>query len=94
MKHLYLISQNKNTGYDLYDSAVVCANTEEEAREINPGGFYKWHDGSWWFQYADGTERAEKDYSWTDIKYVKVKKIGEADDSIRVGVVCASFNAG
>lgn len=31
---LYLISQNVNNGYDTYDSAVVCAETEEEARMI------------------------------------------------------------
>ena len=29
---LYLISQSKNDDYDTYDSAVVCAESEEEAK--------------------------------------------------------------
>ena len=35
---LWLISQEENTEWDTYDSAVVAARTEEEARLINPGG--------------------------------------------------------
>jgi len=42
---LWIISQNVNNDYDTYDSAVVAAETEEEARNINLGG--KW-DGIWW----------------------------------------------
>lgn len=42
---LYLLSQNQNGGYDTYDSCVVAAETEEEAREINPGGI--WSSNVW-----------------------------------------------
>ena len=35
--NLYLISQNRNNGYDTYDSAVVAAESEEKARMIRPG---------------------------------------------------------
>lgn len=38
--NLYLISQDVYTGYDTYDSAVVAADTEEEARLIHPAGDY------------------------------------------------------
>lgn len=38
---LWLISQEENTGWDTYDSAVVAAKTEEEARLINPDGEWK-----------------------------------------------------
>lgn len=31
---LYLISQDVNNGYDTYDSAVVCAANEAEARAL------------------------------------------------------------
>ena len=31
---LFLISQDKNEGYDTYDSAVVVAESEKEAREV------------------------------------------------------------
>jgi hypothetical protein len=35
---LWIISQTVNNNYDTFDSAVVAAETEEEARNINPGG--------------------------------------------------------
>jgi hypothetical protein len=40
---LYKIWQNKNTDYDTYDSAIVCAENEEEARNTNLGSV----GGSW-----------------------------------------------
>ena len=33
---LYLTFQTDNNDYDTFDSLVVCANTEEEARKILP----------------------------------------------------------
>jgi len=36
---LFYISQDVNNGYDSYDSAVVCAKDEEEARNIHPSGY-------------------------------------------------------
>jgi len=33
---LFLISQSEYTGYDTYDSAVVCAPNEDAARRISP----------------------------------------------------------
>lgn len=40
---LWLISQNQESGYDTYDSAVVAALTEEDARKTHPGGRdYDW----------------------------------------------------
>ena len=41
MLKLWLISQNEHVGLDSYDSAVVAAKTEEEARLINPDGEWK-----------------------------------------------------
>ena len=48
---LYKISQNVNTDYDTYDSAVVCAKDEEAAKRIHPmsgekgGGIYRENAG-------------------------------------------------
>lgn len=42
---LYLISQNANSDYDTYDSAVVAAYDEEEARNTHP-------DGDWEYNYS------------------------------------------
>ena len=48
---LWLISQEENTGWDTYDSAVVAAKTEEEARLINPDG--GWNLSSAWCSSPD-----------------------------------------
>jgi hypothetical protein len=37
MNKLYRIWQIKNSGYDTYDSAIVCAETEEEAKNTKVG---------------------------------------------------------
>lgn len=94
---LYLVKQNINTGYDTYDSFICAANSEDEAKRMNPGGFRKWSDSKncWMFQYVDGTEEPDDDSSWVNhIKNVKVKEIGKAIKGIKSGIICASFNAG
>lgn len=48
---LWLISQKENTEWDTYDSAVVAATTEEEARLINPDG--EWILSSAWCSSPD-----------------------------------------
>ena len=42
---LFKISQNENNGYDTYDSAIVCAENEEEARKIHPAD---WNSNDGW----------------------------------------------
>jgi hypothetical protein len=78
---LYLISQNENGGYDTYDSAVICAESENEARLIHPGGEgYSFGFNGTWASHPDGVE---------------VKLIGTAKRGMKKGeVICASFNAG
>ena len=98
---LYLISQDVNDGYDTYDSAVVAAESEQDARETHLSSFVT-HvtDGKFMGTYAKGLGgEYDRDYShdWVrfcDIESVKVKEIGLAHPSISKGVVCASFNAG
>ena len=34
--NIYLLSQSKNTGYDTWDSCVVIAKDEDEARMTHP----------------------------------------------------------
>lgn len=90
---LYLLSQSVNNDYDTYDSVVVCAENENEARVVNPGGFYKWHDNAWWFQYWDKTERKQNDDTWCLPSEVEIVELGEAKEDLKAGVVCASYNA-
>jgi hypothetical protein len=96
---LYLVERNKDTtkwDYDQYDSFVVWANSEEEARYTSPCGneYHTWHDGSWYFKYSDGTESIEKEYhGWPDDpKTLKVWELSRPPE--KPTVVLASYNAG
>jgi hypothetical protein len=94
MNNLYLLTQEWSTGYDTYDSCVVCASSVEEAKNWHPSGHamyerreeweYHWEKPTW----GDSSDWACKP------EQVECKLIGVADDSVAVGVVCASFNAG
>lgn len=96
---IWLISQTENNGYDTYDSAVVAAETSEEAKRIGPDGSSKWSlrtepgddSPSWgWFGNGRGSET-----SWAiSLEAVSVKYIGEAGAGTGKGVILASFNAG
>ncbi len=80
--NIYLLTQDVTVGYDTYDSAIVCAESEEEAVKIHPNGEI-WGTVSQW------------DYTWAENpSLVKCRRIGVADKSIEKGVVLASFNAG
>ena len=75
---LWLISQTACNGYDSYDSAVVAAVTEEDARNIHPG-FGRMSVSSSWCQTPE---------------QVSVEYLGLAEPTVEPGVVLASFNAG
>lgn len=83
--NLYLISQDINDDYDTYDSAVVAAESEDDARTIHPdrkiGDWVKldWWSENLWLKYSD-------------IDKITVELIGTTDRER--GVVLASFNAG
>ena len=79
---LYLISQDSNMEYDTYDSAVVCADTPEQARLTHPNGCDDW-------------EGEHEIYGpWCDAKDVNVEEIGLAHPNMVKGVIMASFKAG
>ena len=103
---LYLLSQEVVTGYDTYDSAVVAAESEDDARTIHPS----WSvthvtSGEWMGTYADnattrkrgiaGNEYLNEPDSWVrfiDIDKINVRFLGETNEPR--GVILASFNAG
>lgn len=92
--NLYLISQEENNGWDTYDSAVVCAETEDEARRIHPCEYVDaWKVG------ADADEEENRERWWTgdwalSPSSVSARLIGKAAEDVKRGVVLASFNAG
>jgi len=83
---LWLISQTENRDCDTYDSAVVAAETEEQAKLVHPaeGGDYpsSWREQEVWSTWCKSPDA------------VTAKLIGEATTGIPKGVVLASFNAG
>ena len=81
MSKLYRIWQNTVEGYDTYDSAIVCADNEEDARGIKIG------------ERPSESDRAEC-AEWAEIKHVQVEYLGEAREGLEKGKVLASFNAG
>jgi hypothetical protein len=90
---LWLISQSYNNGYDTYDSAVVAAETEEEAKTTNPKEDLFWDGGGWYYETWDGVKVPSYHASWSEPHHVEVEYLGETDRDIK-GVVLASFNAG
>ena len=81
---LYLLTQNDNRGYDTYDSCLVAANSEDEARQIHP------------CQMWDCSYGGYKRCDWANSpKSVIVEAIGIAKPSIKTPcVIISSFNAG
>lgn len=80
-QRLWLISQDENENYDTYDSAVVAAATEQEARETHPSG----DPADWGKSYSGWCKSPDQ---------VKATLIGVASRGVQPGVVIASFNAG
>lgn len=85
-KYLYLISQDLNCGYDTYDSAVVVATSEAEAKKIAPGVYF----------LNSNYLRNDIEHDWViSPKKVTATMIGIANDVIPCGaIICASYNAG
>ena len=99
MTKLWLVSRTDVVGYDEYDSVVVAADTEEEARAIHPNGVAKAKlvDGYWRFFWDNpGSSihsRRYDNYGWAYVTSLTVEYLGTTDRDIK-GVVLASFNAG
>lgn len=88
-RNLYLISQTFNNDYDTYNSAVVAAWTEEEARWIHPCGDRITKKRLLSKNWEDSMLLDE----WTHPDNVLIQFIGIAESGVS-GVICASYNAG
>jgi hypothetical protein len=91
--NLYKIEQSANTGYDTYDSAIVAAENETEARYTDPGGCLFWHAEKGWAR-PDGNHSYAMAGTWTTPDNVTATLIGKAVEGTPRGVILASFNAG
>lgn len=77
--NLYLLTQDVETGWDTYDSVVVAAKTETDAKSIHPCTILGWGSRGDWPKSPES---------------VDVKLIGKAVKGTPAGVILASFNAG
>lgn len=91
--NLYLVHQNANDGYDTYDSAIIAADTESDAKMLHPNDERVWLDGAWRYKDQSRTNPYYDD-SWTLPQFVTAELIGVAKDGTVAGVILASFNAG
>ena len=96
MPNLYLIiSPEEYLDYDTYDSAVVCANSEAEARCIHPNGRYIFTNASFVNKETGYIFPSGHFSGWIHPKDVQVTFVGVAAKGMQPGtVVCASYNAG
>lgn len=78
-------------GYDTFDSCVVAAETEENARLTHPYGLdYIWTGKNW---RTSAHPNGWFDHTWTAPGKLIVREIATST-SEPAGAVCASFNAG
>jgi hypothetical protein len=84
--NLYLLTQSETKGYDTYDSVVVAAVSEEEARHIPPSLSFNYETR----QY----DQWPHDEWATTPANVTAKLIGVAAEGVERGVILASYNAG
>lgn len=99
---IYLLEQSLNNESDTYDSAVVIAENESEARKMHPSPFVT-HitNNKWMGTYSSGSntggEYKHHSYDWVQfnqIDQIKVTHIGTATEKQKKGVLLASFNTG
>jgi hypothetical protein len=83
--HLYL-KEGFHGGYDSFDSHLVIAETEEEARSYCQCG-----DECRYYTYE---KRDSHPCVWRDSSKSECEHIGNAKKNQKVGVVISSFNAG
>ncbi len=87
--NLYLLKRVNSPGYDEFISAIVVAEKEEEAILMHPiGNNYSWNGKRWANQYN------YEDYTWDDLRNIKVILIGKAEKNLTKGVILGSFNRG
>lgn len=85
---LYLLERTDDCcHYDTYDSVVVAAFSEDDAKLINPDGS-KDNVGSDAYHHLNGGQWVCK------LDQIEVKLIGIAGADVLRGVILASFNAG
>ena len=92
--NLYKLSQTVNNDYDTYDSCVVVAKTEQDAKLMHPADGSIFPAGRWSNSGLIPYYRTHVFYfDWALPENVNVTLIGTTN-STEAEVIIASFNAG
>lgn len=85
VSYLYLVKRTDDVTRDEYDSFVVCAKNENEARRVHPNRKIFFEDG------MSEQERNRFRWDWTDkIETLEIRCIGLASASLKNRqVICA-----
>ena len=96
--NLYLLIQSIHTGYDTFDSSVVAAESEPQARLLHPNSRVKgWDEDeeSWFIIPAAGPMKGQRRFvrpdEWCTPSEVGVMWIGTAG-GLEPGTIISSFN--
>jgi len=93
---LWLVKRTGRIGYDEYDSMVVAAETEEEARKNHPSNYLTdmgvFYENGWKWTFGGIVVDYSSD-SWADPNELTVEYLGVADRETE-GVIISSFNPG
>ena len=82
---LYKLTQEVNNDYDTYNSCVVAAKNEDEARLIHPDEWPDVKKVDNWAMFSVWAYKPDQ---------VAVEYLGTAKPGTKKGVILASFNAG
>lgn len=92
--NIYKLSQDIKTDYPYaYNSAIVVAKNEEQAKRIHPNGEHKWDDTAEGWNFIDRSrliESVDIIFEWCTLKAVKVEYIGKSIYIKEPGVILAS----
>lgn len=95
--NIYKVEQDLIGGYDVWDSFVCVAETEQEARETYPSQYVTYHRDGYWYEITRGGDELKVvGRNWVrfdQIDQLKVTLIGVADEKQTKGVIVASYNA-
>ena len=101
MLKIYKIWQTVNKEYDTFDSAIVVADNEQEAKKMTPneysidskGIYHEFPNVKPEILFFGKPQTEHTDWAY-NIDDVNVEYIGEAKDGMKKGVIVGSFNAG
>ncbi len=85
--NIYLLTRTEKRVFASFDAAIVCANTQDEAKRIHPASLR-------WSADEDGFFNETAPLTWANhVDYVKAELIGTASDDFKEPcLILATYN--